>query len=145
MAVTHKWFGNGVLAVADGRVDWDTDTIKAMLVTGYVFDQDVHDFLNDIGATEVTGTGYTAGGLTLGSKTRTLDAASNEVRLDAADLQWTGSTISATGLIIYKSRGGASSADELISYLDFGGTVASTASTFDVVWPSSGVLKYVVA
>ena len=34
--------------------------------------------------------------------------------------------------MIYKARGGASSADELIAYLDFSGSVSASASTFSV-------------
>jgi len=34
--------------------------------------------------------------------------------------------------VVYKSRGGASSADELVCYLDFGSDVVSTNGTFSV-------------
>jgi hypothetical protein len=34
--------------------------------------------------------------------------------------------------VIYKARGGASSADELIAYLDFSGEVVSSGGTFSV-------------
>ena len=34
--------------------------------------------------------------------------------------------------VVYKRRGGASSADELVAYLDFGGDVTSTSGPFAV-------------
>lgn len=33
MAATIKWYGNGLLKVATGAIDFDTDTFKAMLTT----------------------------------------------------------------------------------------------------------------
>ena len=49
-----------------------------------------------------------------------------------AATNWPTSTITAAGAVIYKSRGGASSADELIFYNDFGGNVSSSNATFSV-------------
>lgn len=50
---------------------WASDTIKvALLTSSYTPNYDTHDFFDDI-TNEVTGTGYTAGGATLGSKTVT--------------------------------------------------------------------------
>jgi hypothetical protein len=34
--------------------------------------------------------------------------------------------------VIYKSRGGASSADELVCYVDFGADVSSSSATFSL-------------
>jgi hypothetical protein len=140
MAVTTKWYGNGLLKVCTGAIDLDTDTFKVMLTTSsYTPDQDTHDFANDV-TNEVTGTGYTAGGNTLGSVSVTYDAASNEVRILWADSSWTTSTITARYAVIYKSRGGLSSADELVGYIDFGADVSSTAGTFTLDFTTS-VLK----
>lgn len=74
-------YGKGVQHFANGAVDWDTDTIKVMLVTGsYTPDQDAHDFRDDLGANEVAASGsYVAGGATIGSRSLSYDAASNEV------------------------------------------------------------------
>jgi hypothetical protein len=126
--------------IADGSIDLDTDTIKVALVTSsYTPDQDAHDFFNDV-TNEVSGTGYTAGGATLGSKTVTADNTNNRGVFDAADTSWTTSTITARGAVIYKSRGGAASADELICYIDFGSDKSSSASTFTIQWSANGIL-----
>ena len=74
-----------------------------------------------MGATEATGgSGYTAGGFTLGSKT--LAATSLTLNFDAADISQaiTGGPFAFQYGVFYKSRGGASSADEVIGYVDFG-------------------------
>lgn len=54
MAVTAKWYGNGLKALAGGLVDFDSDTIKVSLHTStYTPDQDAHDFQDDL-TNEVT-------------------------------------------------------------------------------------------
>lgn len=144
MAVTAKWFGAGLLgqysATAARRVDWVSDTIKVALTTStYVPDQDVHDFFNDV-TNEVTGTGYTAGGVTLGSKTTAYDSATNETRLDAADAAWTTATFTARIAVVYKDTGTASTSP-LLGYVDFGGDQTVNAANFTIVWDATGVLK----
>jgi hypothetical protein len=47
-------------------------------------------------------------------------------------VNWASSTITARAAVIYKSRGGASSADELVCYVDFGADVSSSAATFSL-------------
>ena len=51
-------------------IDWDTDTMKVMLVTSsYTPSATTHDYISDADANEVSGTNYTAGGATIGSIT----------------------------------------------------------------------------
>ena len=53
--------------IMNGSIDLDTDTIKVMLVTStYTPNQDTHTKRSDV-TNEVSGTGYTAGGATLGA------------------------------------------------------------------------------
>lgn len=125
--------------VMKGNVDLDTDTIKVMLVTSaYTPDQDAHTKLSDI-TNEVTGTGYTAGGATLASKTVTQDNTNDKGVMDCADITWSTSTITARGAVLYKSRGGASSSDELIAYYDFGTDKSSVAADFTITINTSGL------
>lgn len=136
MAGTWRWYGNGLLNVAKGLIDLDTDTFKIMLTTStYTPDQDVHDFRNDV-TNEVVGTGYTSGGVTLSGVSVTYDSASNEVRITWTDPTWPSSTITARTAVIYKSRGGASSADELVAYCTEASDITSTAGTFTVDLPA---------
>lgn len=114
---------------ARGNIDFDTDTFKVMLTTSaYTEDKDAHDFRNDV-TNEVSGTGYTAGGATV-TVTVTLDTANDRVDISLGSASWTTSTITARKAVYYKSRGGASSADELIAVNDFGSDVISVAGTF---------------
>jgi hypothetical protein len=135
-----------MLKVMNGNIDLDTDTLKIMLTTSaYTPNQDTHDFRDDV-TNEVGASGtYAAGGSAIANKSLTYDGASNEVRFVWDDLSWTGATITARTAVLYKSRGGASSADELIAYCTESADVSSTASTFTVDVPATSVLKVTVS
>jgi hypothetical protein len=142
MAVTAKWYGVPIKNQYDGTavVDWNTDTIKAALTTSsYSPAQDTDDFFDDV-TNEITGTGYTAGGASLGTLTATYDTTSNEIRLDAADTQWTSASFTARNAVIYKSTGTASTSP-LVSYIDFGGDETVSSGTFTIQYDSTGVAK----
>lgn len=124
-------YNSAVDDMARGAIDFDTDTFKVLLVTSsYSPNKDTHDRRDDI-TNEVSGTGYTTGGVT-SACTVTKDTANDKVTLQFASVSWPSSTINARAAIYYKSRGGASSADELIAYNDFGADVSTTAGTFTV-------------
>lgn len=135
MAGAFHWYGNGLLKLATGAIDLDTDTFKVMLTTSaYTPNIDTHDFRDDV-TNEVTGTGYTAGGATLAGVSVTYDAASNQMRVSWTDPTWSTATITARTAVIYKARGGASSADELLAYMTDSADVTSTAATFTLDLP----------
>ena len=117
---------------AAGNVVPATDTLYVMLVSGYTPNSRTHARRSDVTG-EVTGTGYTAGGQALAGVTATLDNTTNDrTTLTATNPTWATATISATGAVVYKRRGGAASADNLVSYIDFGGTVSATAAAFTI-------------
>ena len=120
-------------------MDLDTDTFKMLLVTSSYTADKTHDKRNDI-TNEVSGTGYTAGGNAC-TPTVTQDNTNSRVTIDLTVTSWPSSTITARGGVVYKSRGGASSADELVCYLDFGADVSSTAGTFAVLVADPMVLQ----
>lgn len=115
---------------AKGSIDFDTDTFKMLLVTNSYTAAKTHAKRSDV-TNEVTGTGYTAGG-NAAAATVTKDNVNNRVDITFAITSWTSSTITARAGVIYKSRGGASSADELVGYVDFGSDISSTSGTFSV-------------
>ena len=122
-------YNRGLELWARGSIDFDTDTFRVMLTTSaYTEDKDAHDFRNDV-TNEVSGTGYTAGGNTV-TVTVTLDTVNDRVDISLGGTTWPTSTITARKAVYYKSRGGASSADELVAVNDFGSDVVSTGGTF---------------
>lgn len=122
--------------LALGSFNIDTATVKVMLVTsGYSPNKGLHDRRNDV-TNEVTGTGYTAGGLT-SDVTLSLNTTSHQLDIQFANVTWPTSTITARACVLYVALGGAASADPLIAYVDFGTDVSSTAAAFSVTFSSA--------
>jgi len=145
MAVTAKVYGLAQTSFANKLIDWDSDTIKVMLCTStYSPNQDTHQFKSDV-SNEVSGTGYTAGGATLGSCTTTYTGATNVLALDAADTSWATSTITARYAVIYDSTPATDATRPLIAYVDFGADVSSTGGTFQITWDSAGIVTLTAA
>lgn len=81
---------------------------------------------------EVSGTGYTAGGLALTCVDPT--SSGTTAFLDFNDATWSASTITARGALIYNSSAGGNPA---VAVLDFGVDKSSSASDFVVVMPTA--------
>jgi hypothetical protein len=120
-----------------GNIVPNTDTFFLLLTLGYTPNKGTDTKRNASGIVsgEITGTGYTAGGAAT-TATVSLDTTNNRSDVTFGSVSWTTATISASGGVIYKSRGGASSADNLVAFVDFGSTVSSTAATFSVTFSS---------
>lgn len=135
-------FNAMVRSLVTGSIDFDTDNFKMLLVTTALTEteKDGWDFRDDVTNEVANGGGYTTGGEAVTLTVAATDTTNNDVEITAAPVDWTSATITAAGAIIYKARGGASSADELVCFIDFGGDVSSTNGTFTVT--PSGSLKF---
>lgn len=117
--------------LAHGNIDLDTVPVKAMLVaSSYTESKDTHTKRSDVTG-EVSGTGYTAGGAT-SAVTIAKDTATDRVVITLGAVSWPSATFAARKAVYYVSRGGASSADELIACDDFGSDVTASAVTFNL-------------
>ena len=133
-------FNIAKLNILNGGLDFDTNTFKVLLVTSsYTPNQDTHEDRADV-TNEVTGTGYSAGGATLASVTVTQDNTDNEGVVDAADVTWSSSTITARAAVLYKTTGVAAN-DTLVCYLDFTTDQSSSSGDFTIQWGSEGILN----
>jgi hypothetical protein len=149
MAVVAKLYGGFILAAWNKEIDLNSDTIKCMLVgSGYTPNQDTHDYLDDVVANELTGTGYTAGGATLANPTITYTAGTNVAKFDADDASWASSSITLPvngSAIVYDSTPGTNATRPLICYQQTDAQVASTNGTFSVAWHSDGICAITIA
>ncbi len=149
MAVVNKWyraaFAGQYSATAARRVDWVSDTIKCTLHTvTYSFAQDADDFFNDATNELTTAGGYTAGGVTLGTKS--IDVGTTlQTRLIAANAQWTSATFTARQAVVWADTAGASSTDPLMMNINFGADQSVSSGTFTIAWAADGVGKVTVA
>lgn len=118
-----------------------THTYKGMLVTSaYTESRTAHSKRSSV-TNEVSGTGYTAGGSAV---TLSVATTSTTCTLTIGPVSWPSSTITARKLIVYRSRGGASSADELVCCVDNGvdlvssnTTLSFAASTWEITLPAA--------
>lgn len=124
-------------ALPTNGLESETATKALLVVDALTPNFDTMDFRNDVEANEVSGTGYTAGGVVLTSTELTLSG--GVLTYDTADPSWTSSTItSAMAAVIYFARGGASSADELWLLSDFVTAASTTNGTFLVQIAAGG-------
>lgn len=113
----------------EGIHDLLTDTIKIALYTANA----------DLGASttvyttdqEVTGTGYSAGGVTVTNVTVESSGTTAYVSFD--NPQWTGASFTCRGALIYNS----SKANRSIAVLNFGNDKIVTNGTFTVTMPAN--------
>jgi hypothetical protein len=119
--------------VFKGNVDCDTDAFKRLLVTVVPAVETFKDswakrsdVTNEHGATG----NYLTGGASLTVTVPAIDTSNNRQDITWGSSTWSSSTITAAGSIVYKARGGASTADELCFLNDFGGNVSTTNGTF---------------
>lgn len=119
------------------NINWPTDTFKIMLLTSTATPAATWAKRSDV-TNEVSGTGYTAGGNTLGTGVVTASGTTQQYSITGGSTAWTTATITARYAVIYKSRGGASTADELVVIYDFTADKTSTAGTFTLTFNASG-------
>lgn len=139
---TGSLYGNVHAKAFNGEINWASDTIKGLLTTSaYTPNQDSHIYLSSV-TNEITGTGYTAGGVTLASKTLTYS--SKTTTFSCAALSWASATFTARRLVIYKSTG-TGSTSPLIGWVDFGVDMSPSGGTFTWTPDPAGVFTITVA
>ncbi|HEY5411100.1 MAG TPA: hypothetical protein VIJ94_10285 [Caulobacteraceae bacterium] len=112
-----------------GNIVPSSDTFYGMLVTSSYTPSKGSDTKRSNVTNETSGTGYTAGGTSV-AVTLTSDTTLHKETIAFADAVWTSSSITAAAIVVYKHRGGLSSADNLVCYGDFGGSVTTSSGTF---------------
>jgi hypothetical protein len=119
-----------------------TDTIKVALLSSYTINDtnlDAHDFFDDVNGTEESGTGYTAGGVTLANKVVAQDNTNNRASFDADDVTWTGLNVGTpAAAVMYKDTAGAASTDPLMLVYELG--VASNGGNYTLAFHANGIL-----
>ena len=113
-----------------GTHDFTSNTIKLALYTANPYTTASTTYT--VGsANQVSGTGYTTGGNTLGSPV--VANQTNVATLTFAQTQFTSATFGAAFAVIYNN----SKSDKLVVVLDFGGTKSCSNGTFTITFPST--------
>lgn len=130
-------FNKGKYSVINHDIDFRNDTIKCALVGEAITNPDL-DYRNQI--TEVTGTGYTAGGVALTNKTVIEDDTNNVAYWDCDNVLFTALNVgTVAGIVIYKSTGNAAT-DILIGYADAPAITSGNNVEFTI--NASGLLTF---
>lgn len=142
MAVTAHSYTKLGLSLGTKKIDFTADSFKVMLLSAYTVGttQDTAQFVSDVLAvgTEASGTGYTAGGLTIASTSFT-ESGHVYTFGSTATLQWTGSTITAAYALFYDSTPGSNATNPVLGYWDFGGSQSSSNGTFTLSLSSNAI------
>lgn len=119
----------------------DLTSHKVALFTDSVtvnFSNDTAYGVSPYNANEVSGTGYTAGGVAI-ANTAVSDV-SGTLKWDGDDVSWTSSTITnAKGALIYADALGG---DNAIMLVNLGSNYSTSAGTMLVSWNSLGILNF---
>lgn len=129
-------FRNFTRNLALGRHVFGTDTLKVILVSSIPSETNLDSWVSRADVTnEITGTGYSAGGIAQAYALDALDTANNRQPITLTNIAsgWTAATFSAVGAIIFKNSGTAST-DYLMSFVDFGGTVSCSSGSYSVTY-----------
>lgn len=99
-------YGNFPLHLCKGEIDFDTAAVKALLVDStYSIDIDLHDVRSQLSG-EISGTGYSSGGVPLTGVVVIYDPNTNTTRIDADDANFGIVTLSdVAGLVVYVDTG----------------------------------------
>lgn len=129
-------FTNLTLKVANGNVNFGSNSFKALLVNAVPSESNLDTWINRNDVTSEVGASgsYASGGASVSCTVGSIDTTNNRVGVTFGNpANFTSATISAVGAIIYKDSG-TSSTDTLITFVDFGGTITSTNGTFAVTF-----------
>lgn len=140
-----KAYGLGLSSALSADIDFLSGTVKCALTSNtYVPNQDTHQFFSSI-TNQVVGAGYTAGGVTLTSKTAVYTAGTNTLALDSADPTWATVSITEIRYAIFYIDTGTAATSSLISYMDFEANYAPSSQSFTVTLPATGIITYTAA
>lgn len=113
--------------LAKGNINFDADIFYVILTNGlYAFNPD-ESYRSEIVAKEVIGTGYVSGGQLVDLQVLPINEVTRVLSIQGSVIDWTSSSITAYGAIVYKYTGNIST-DKLIFYRKFDTPVMSNTN-----------------
>lgn len=139
--MASRGYGKFFLHLAKADIDWDSVSLKAMICdAGYTPDFDAHEFRSSV-TNEVSGSGYTAGGVSLTTEAVALDAPNDRVKFTADDADFGTVTFTAgTQIVVYVDTG-SSATDILVSNHTFA-SQSPVAQSFKYQF-NGGIIGYI--
>lgn len=113
-----------------GNINISTDTYKTMLLTDAYTPLKTHQRRSDVEANEISGSGYTSGGIT---RTLTTSFASGVMQINLAAVEFTGVTVTGVRYVVtYRDNGTTSADDELVAVNDLGTNQSDLSGSFKI-------------
>lgn len=143
MSETGVQYAKFYLSQSHKLCDLTADTWKLMLLTNaYVPDTSGtgHQFKSDLGAHEVSGSGYTAGGIALSGLALTWDAIFGRwLWTTTTTPQWNSASFTAYYGVVYDSTPSTDATRPLATLINFGGAKSPSANVFVINFPLTGI------
>jgi len=134
-------------ALLDGEMDFSAntnDTFKIALYTNSAsLTAATNGYANSTGGEVANGNGYDTAGKTLSiSQVPTSTGTGTTVFLSFGTINWTSSTITARGALIYRSSG--ANTNTAVAVLDFLADKSSSNGTFEVQFPTNNATSAII-
>jgi len=133
MAITFNEYNGARYHILNNDMSPVAGLSVMLLSDAYVFDA-AHDVVADVSANEVSGTGYTAGGVLLANITVTQNTA--EASLTADSALFSSVTVDFQFAVVYDSTN-----NYLISCLDWG-ALQSVSGDLQINWHADGIIVF---
>lgn len=152
--MASNWYHRGlkrIMSRLTGAVDLEADDIRVLLVgSGYTPNKD-HEFVSDVVASEIAGTGYTGGFGGSGRKAVTTpvigyDDTGDFAYFDGDDVSWAGLSGVTPAYAIVHKKGAADASSPVIACVDVV-DLATGGETYKIIWSapaSGGIVKIAV-
>lgn len=152
-------YGNVLSQALNKEIDWDSDTIKLQLHTSSYTPADAHDYQNDLTNEVAAANGYSTGGVTLGTKTRTYTVANSWATQRAGSTAYVAGDVvrpatgngflymcvvagtTGAGLPTYSTVIGQDTTDGTVTWSTVG-TGVTVLSSAPAVWTLSGTVTF---
>lgn len=137
-ALSSTPYTAGILALFDGAVNWEADTIKVALVKNTYTPSAEHEaFAGTISTHEASGAGYTAGGATLANCARTVTG--GVIKYTADTLLWESLNISDVLYAVVWADDGADGIP-LVCIALAASVLSTTSEGLQLWWNAAGIL-----
>ena len=115
------------------------DNMLALISDSATPNFDTMEFWEDLVVNEVTGTGWSAGGVALTGTELTVS--SGVLVFDAADVEAENTTISNAMAAVLRTNVGTNATDQLVFLADFVNPVSTSNGTFGIAWDATGIFR----
>jgi hypothetical protein len=130
-AAAHTIPDATITALINEQLDINTATVYAMVLNASYTPSVTHGFRSSLTAFEVTGTGYTVGGIECNVAVTRVDSIDKTI-VEFDGPIFTGTTITGQYVAFYERLGGAASADRVILINNWGAPYSSGGAAFPI-------------